>query len=460
MRIGARSNIKNVVLDFHNATGNLFAVILYYDTSATEDRWTVNFSNDMGATWSETYQWTSGGVTMNDIDAAVITDSLYVGYIGDLDQYDARSRRCSAFDGSIDNAYFWKQVFNKGIEIEEVAFTSNADFFDNRIYYLAILADNSLIYYWDDEAGASWGEISTGITNADLSLDAHTNQDFTEYFLVASYISTATDNRLHVARKGTSWIDTDLDSATTSEETSVAAYQDRMLTVFRDNNGDMKYWVSYDEGANWYWGYIAQGMLVLAPHVAGRHGGGFRVIYQQETGEPDSLWTRHRDYGTGPGTASWDDPLYINETADVYTGTPTNVQWIPSAASDYGAAWIAGPTPTTAWFDVVVPVGIGDPSNDQILDQFHLTQNYPNPFNPSTTIRFYVPQKDQITLDIYNNLGQRVRRLVDEVSYLPGSHSVVWDGRTDSGEIASSGIYFYKMESGDFRATRKMLLLK
>jgi hypothetical protein len=459
VRIGTDTNIKNIILDYHEGSGNLFTVILFYDTAATADAWTVNLSDDGGATWTETYEF-STSYTMNDVGAAVITDTLYVGYIGGADQYEARSRRFSALTGMVDNGYFYQTVFDKSIEINDVAFTSNVDWLDNRIYYLAILDDNSLVYYWDDQSGISWDEIATNITDANVGLDAHTNQDYTSYFLVASYITTS--NRLYVARRGGSWVTTDMDTASISEDaTSIAAYQDRMVTVFEDINGDFKYWISYDEGASWYFGYIAQDMNLFSPHVAGRHGDGFRVIYQQEVGEPDSLWTRHRDYGTGPGTASWGDPVYINETADVHTGTYTNVEWIPSATTNWGATWIAGPSPTTAWFDFVEPpVGIGDPYSGNFPDEFNLDQNYPNPFNPSTTIEFYIQQKSDVTLDVYNNLGQRVRRLIEGTSFTPGLHYVEWDGKTEFGEFAPSGIYFYKMNTDDFQQIRKMLLLK
>ena len=86
--------------------------------------------------------------------------------------------------------------------------------------------------------------------------------------------------------------------------------------------------------------------------------------------------------------------------------------------------------------------------------------NYPNPFNPETTISFSVTQTSLfVTLEVYNIKGQKVKTLVNEV--LPaGEHSVVWDGRDSNGKRVGSGIYFYKLEAGDYQKVRKMVLLK
>ena len=86
--------------------------------------------------------------------------------------------------------------------------------------------------------------------------------------------------------------------------------------------------------------------------------------------------------------------------------------------------------------------------------------NYPNPFNPTTTISFSVAQNsDFVNLEIYNIKGQKVKQLINEI--LPaGRHVKAWNGKDEKGKQAASGIYFYKMKSGDFQQSRKMLLLK
>lgn len=88
-----------------------------------------------------------------------------------------------------------------------------------------------------------------------------------------------------------------------------------------------------------------------------------------------------------------------------------------------------------------------------------LQGNYPNPFNPETIINFSVANESNVELTIYNIRGQRVNSLVNE-RIKQGSHSAVWNGTDDSGKAVSSGIYFYIMQSDDYRSAKKMILLK
>ena len=119
----------------------------------------------------------------------------------------------------------------------------------------------------------------------------------------------------------------------------------------------------------------------------------------------------------------------------------------------------------------------------KMLDQanvpttFSLSQNYPNPFNPTTTITYSLPVESErlkvkgkssfnlepltlnITLKVFNILGQEVRTLVDRIQE-PGYYTVTWDGKDGSGAIAASGIYFYRLTAGSFSAARNMVLMK
>ena len=88
-----------------------------------------------------------------------------------------------------------------------------------------------------------------------------------------------------------------------------------------------------------------------------------------------------------------------------------------------------------------------------------LEQNFPNPFNPSTSIPFALPSRAQVRLSVFNVLGQRVRTLLNR-QIEAGYHRLAWDGRNDEGYQAGAGVYFYLLESGQFRQTRKMTLVK
>lgn len=80
-----------------------------------------------------------------------------------------------------------------------------------------------------------------------------------------------------------------------------------------------------------------------------------------------------------------------------------------------------------------------------------LRQNYPNPFNPTTTIRYELPNRERVTLVIYNVRGERVRVLVDGRKPA-GRHDAVWNGRNDSGNTVASGVYFYPHVGGAIRS--------
>ena len=93
-------------------------------------------------------------------------------------------------------------------------------------------------------------------------------------------------------------------------------------------------------------------------------------------------------------------------------------------------------------------------SNWQAPVSFSLEQNYPNPFNPTTVIRYALPQRAQVTLDVFNNLGQKIATLVDgEVS--AGTHEARFEAKG-----LASGVYFYRIQAGEFIQTKSLLLLK
>ncbi len=101
----------------------------------------------------------------------------------------------------------------------------------------------------------------------------------------------------------------------------------------------------------------------------------------------------------------------------------------------------------------------GDIREVSLPKTFSLSQNYPNPFNPTTVIKYALPKDCHAKLTIYNILGQRVITLVDGPQ-AAGYKVVQWDSKSQSGNEVASGIYFYRLEAGDFVETKKMILLR
>lgn len=94
-----------------------------------------------------------------------------------------------------------------------------------------------------------------------------------------------------------------------------------------------------------------------------------------------------------------------------------------------------------------------------VPDRYSLAQNFPNPFNPTTEIEYELKQGGTVELAVFDVAGNRIRTLVSGARP-SGPNTVLWDGRDNSGRTVSSGVYFYRIEAGQFTATKRMVLLK
>ncbi len=98
--------------------------------------------------------------------------------------------------------------------------------------------------------------------------------------------------------------------------------------------------------------------------------------------------------------------------------------------------------------------------NDQVIQtRFELSQNYPNPFNPSTTIGYTLDSQETVTIRIYDVKGEMIKSF-RQGNQSPGTYQVTWDGKNQSGLKVSAGAYFYTIEAGFNRSSKKMLLIK
>ena len=169
------------------------------------------------------------------------------------------------------------------------------------------------------------------------------------------------------------------------------------------------------------------------------------------------------------------------------------LQWdppLPTASRDLGEyrvyrnnEMIAWDIASTFFFDTGVPAGSytyyitvmygqyeSEPSNEVQVEMTNadnnlipliteLGTNHPNPFNPTTTISFSLHEEQEVSLEIYNMKGQKVKRLVSS-QLSAGKHSILWNGKDEEGKQISSGIYFYRMITDDYSASKKMIMLK
>lgn len=173
--------------------------------------------------------------------------------------------------------------------------------------------------------------------------------------------------------------------------------------------------------------------------------------------DADPLFTdpENNNYVLQPGSPCIDagnpDPAYNDPEDPNDPGWPL---WPAQGTLRNDMGCFGGPGAAEFWeFWEYMPVVETDPQSD-LPQTVELHQNYPNPFNPTTTIEFTLPHPQEITLTVYNLLGQRVAVLA-EGSYISGQYQVMFDG---SG--LASGVYVYQLKAGNQVETKKMVLVK
>ncbi len=143
------------------------------------------------------------------------------------------------------------------------------------------------------------------------------------------------------------------------------------------------------------------------------------------------------------------DPTTLT-TADIYTNT-LNI-------NGYDLNHELAPISIPVTF-IVETTGIDDETTISLPESYSLDQNYPNPFNGKTEIKYALPVVSDVTLEVYNVLGQKVVTLVN-AKQTAGYHSLIWDGTNESGQVVSSGLYMYKLVTNEDTFVKKMLMLK
>lgn len=331
---GTRTDARQTRLDYHTSSGNRFAVIRWGPTTGTSV-WTVNLSTDNGQTWTETYSFGSS-TGLVALGAAVVGDYLYLAYVAGNAPDQARLRRADATTGVVDAAFGYQVVVDTNAAVEEVALASNPDDGDDRIYYAALMADDTVHYLWD---AASDGHTFTdgelpAVAQAQFGLDITFLHGMScTPHLAISY--NGSDGAIHVwLRSESGWTEKILDNdAGGGRRTSISAYQTMLLCAYEYQyltGTGIRYGASYDCGSTWNLGDIAapDGLHVFGyfePQVAARGGLGTAVLFQAEWGEFDPAFYRFR-YTYRPGL--WSIPARFNDF-DLYTGSETDAMIVP-----------------------------------------------------------------------------------------------------------------------------------
>ena len=181
----------------------------------------------------------------------------------------------------------------------------------------------------------------------------------------------------------------------------------------------------------------------------------YSVFFQAMANERCSIVVMFQQAGA-PYTEYWRKTITVEETPKKFGPYTYNCK-VDDAGAEF-KWWMGGLKNKTVWLDSVIVVDENKASFDGsglvTPGSFELYQNYPNPFNPTTTIRFELPERAQVTLQVFDLRGRLISRLVETICDV-GSHSVGFS----TAELPS-GTYFYRLEAGDFKEIRKMLLLR
>jgi len=188
------------------------------------------------------------------------------------------------------------------------------------------------------------------------------------------------------------------------------------------------------------------------------------AVSVSENGYTSAVWVDRRDGVRRVYCQILDDGyMPMGANAPVSSVVPEFME-SPVTDARRGRAWFAWADPRTNGLNIYasnliyLPTDVDDEEN-LLPCGYHLSQNYPNPFNPTTVIEFSLPSATEVSLEVYNVLGQRVTQLATG-RFPAGEHKVMWDGTNRIGNRAASGVYFYQLSTPDFVERRKMVLLK
>jgi hypothetical protein len=179
--------------------------------------------------------------------------------------------------------------------------------------------------------------------------------------------------------------------------------------------------------------------------------GAFRVIFVSSGTSFDSVIY----VSTSNIASGFTGRTLVSRVHDATTSlAPCVSSYMLNGTSPGGGVIYAGFGPSKIWFNGSgITTGI-DPISGTTPENFSLSQNYPNPFNPVTKISFAIPKNNLVTLKIYDISGKEVATLINE-NMSAGEYEATFDASK-----LSSGVYFYKLTSGNFNDVKKMMLLK
>jgi outer membrane protein assembly factor BamB len=240
--------------------------------------------------------------------------------------------------------------------------------------------------------------------------------------------------------------------------------------VFASKNGKI-YGVDHEGSDLAGWPFQAEGFVESSPVIVDMDGDDLPEVILGTAAEKLYIIAGDgsllEEYPTPPTGAIYSsaavDDLDEDGDLEIVLGTPSGISiWDYKRTAGSQMPWpmYRGNYRRTGYFGDNMATSVAGSPGPQVMPQHYaLHQNYPNPFNAETQIRFSLPEAGQVTLEIFNILGQRIITLA-QGHYKAGVQQVFWDGKDSDKELVASGIYFCRLRASTFSETKRMVLLR
>jgi len=452
--ISARDSIFVLAMDHNNGNDNLYAII-GFTGDGMGSKQAMNFSDDGGATWAETFVLYGFTYVMNDIDGCFVGDHFYVAYTGGIASAPnsmAWLRCFKAADGEQDtfpngNGSF--NIFNT-TEITDVEISSNHDQYNNRLYFSCIEAGGITHFFWNDPYTVTWTGQAMNITDALQGYDMNWNLYFTTYALVISYITDANQVQIY-GWDGTTFTNLmtyGINSTYYYYTTSCGGHDDTLFCAFNYHNTYhlVRYLIQYGSGS-WLYGHVGStSENNYAPDATLRGAGGIHCVYRGPTPAMDGYY-RWRPYSGG-----WSSHIQYNNN-DVTGNIRPEIEYVGSGA--YGTLYrtpMGSPYYGICYFDRSDwEPGIEEASQDVTARFITLA---PNPSNGIAKLSYIVKTEGNVKISMFDAAGRLVNALVNETKPA-GEYTVNMNNQN-----LAAGIYFIRVKTPEGVNTKPMTIIR
>ena len=458
VRVGTLDSVAAVSLAANADATLLYAVVSHASLGGSLHLYQ---SIDKGATWTPTVTITGiGGAPAFAL--APLNASLYIGYLPGGSSTFLRLRKFRMDTGTVDSLAgggFSRSVITMaaGDTVRDVVGSSNILTLNNRMYFSLRTHNRKARVFWSaPTSDTTWAEVldssATGVLRG-LSLAYARGNGV--HRLYVSYVDSLNRVCIDTSSLNGTFFKRAMTASNAGTGTSISAHGDTVLCVYDYSSptiSSSRYFISYTRGASWLTGAPIDSTVTAETGTAMlEKGQGMVIFYRHYLATTREGRVLFRTYSNAN---SWSTAENITDYSPHY--------WRYGIAALGGNTWgvlyitynfqLALRAVVFATFTrVPTDVQTEEPSAPS---SYALLQNFPNPFNPSTEIAYDLPKSQHVTLTVYDVLGKQVAVLVNGVQQA-GQQTARWNA-----SAVSSGVYYYRLQAGDFSAVKKMVLMK